>query len=372
MSGYYIFDQGGDDKFNIKNCESIFIETVESGQKTYNISKSNHVYLESHEYDHKGDTYNISEVNALKIWNTDNSNDVYKLNKVNNSENVVQYYIQDHNGDDKYTIKNSSGIRLYDYYGKDTYDISNANDFWLYDGNKSDNTSDDYTDTYLVKNSSNICIIDYSETSDDIYKFTNVINDEMMDSVDDNGGDDTYTLKKSSNVEIFDRGDGNDTYNIDSLKNPLSIFDCGGDNDTVKISGLKANNVICMANFICEGASLHTDVGAVDDNKLFIFDKNQKTGGLIVSDYFGLDESENFIDSSYYSDGYIENLYAGKTEISGMVQNYITDTDYNEIAESIASWLQTNNMYCVSELFESGNEAKLSEFITYVADNNLY
>ena len=151
LNGYntgYISDEGGNNKFTIKNSAELDIYATGEGNDTYTIK-----YLEwlnindalgddkynittTYEWDisdsQGADKYTIKELynTNFTIDDKGSENDTYNFDRVmgklsfntSDLENQI-YHIKDEDGNDKYNIKNSSMISILDKNGNDSYSI---------------------------------------------------------------------------------------------------------------------------------------------------------------------------------------------------------------------------------------------------------
>lgn len=381
-NAYFITDDEGNDKYTLKNSNSIGIKESD-GDDTYTFTNSEKI--------------GVNDVLG---------NDIYNLTNVDNSNNSADFYFDDKNGSDKYTFKNCNTLRVVDgdtisanvdIYnvtdsefinvrddgGKNTFNIKNvkgaAGDLAKFDakGESTFNLSNSsYThisgwnnlstsNKYVVNNCKNVRVEGYQTLTHDTYTLSNIENtDKSQYFVYDKGGDDNYTVKNSSNLYIHDYT-GNDTYTIDNFKKNIMLNDEGG-YDTVTISGLNAKNVVVMANF--------TDTGSdeVQNGNLYVLDRTQKSGFMVIKNYFKTKFSgpNLVIDTANRGSGFIENLYAGKTELSEEIMDVVAQADLDDVGYDIAGWLlDAGHPYdSVEAVFESGNADDISSFITKVVN----
>ncbi len=399
MASYYFEDEGGNEKYTIKNSRGIAIDDNREGKDSYTITDSDLIEID----DEDGvDKYNITNTSRLTLYD-ENANDTYNLTNVDNSEDPASYFITDSNGSDKYTIKKSDSISITDSgTNVKEADVYNITDSWFVEvddkGGKNTfnlknvyggyDTETDFDaigentfsvnkaefiklhaknttgtgDKFTVNTAVNVFSESYGDApSNDTYTFTNVVSTNASKYYTyDKAGNDKYTFKNCTNIRVQDAA-GDDTYVFDTIKSPVSVQD-GGGTDSLTISGLKDKNVVVMANFT--GTS-----DAVQNGDLFVIDRTQNSGFMVVKNYFKTKPSglNTVIDTSGTGAGYIENFTAGKSSINTTVSNFTTK-DLNEIGSDLAAWLgDAEHAYgSVGDVFASGNGNDIKSFIAEV------
>ena len=391
-----ITDEGGKNKYTLKDTKN-FVVSSGVGDDTYTFTSGNYNTIQEAG---GADVYNIKDEKNLTV-NDALGNDTYNLTNVNNFEDMNTYKFNDDKGNDKYTLKNTNSVKindndntansvdvynisdsLYTYVddkgGKNTFNIKNvkgaAGDLATFKalGETTYNLSNSSyvelngrntlttSNKYVVSNSKNVKIqTGYGSTTNDTYSLTNVENADMTNYlVYDNSGNDNYTVKGSSGLYFRD-DNGDDTYTVDNLKNAIKICDENGD-DTATITGLNTRNVVIMADFNSQNN------GKVNSGNLYVLDRTQKGGYMIIDSY--LDKNGSGYLTGAVGTGYIEKLYAGKTEMSAEIMDVINTVNLDVIGQQVASWLNSSaghNAYAnVDAVFNSGNAADIASFIT--------
>ena len=282
---YSIIDNDGNDTYTFKNSKYVRMwdEAASDNEKnTYNLTSSSGMYLYTNQYSEKysTDTYNITSGKSTYIIDYGKSNDIY---------NIKGSYItdiQDKDGSDTYTIKNSNNVTI-----KDSC-------------------------------STNVSGLDASQYDKNVY---NIINSTAFKiesgTTTGRASIDTYNISKKSSGIIIDQDGRNDIYKIDKLNGGIKITDYAG-NDTLTITGAKANNLIFMADI--------DKNGNIDTNKsMYIYDK--KDHGYVR------------LGSYYYGDDWkIDTIKAGKTEIQGNIKSFDTYTT-NAIKNAVSAFLTSGN-----------------------------
>ena len=221
--------------------------------------------------------------------------------------------------------------------------------------------TEDKVDKYNITNSTNIRMKD--STGNDTYTLTNVVNNDWSNYlIYEEKGNDIYNLKNSS--MYIHEWLGDDTYTIDNLKNANKIWDEAGSNDKLTISGLNAKNTFFMANF----RRLGTDT-CVENGDLYIFDKTQKGGYLILKDYLSTYSDGGrtyFKTDGTYGNGLIESVLAGKTNISSNISYFVEQSDIQQLGADVTNWLtdETHKYDDVGTLLESGDTTNINDFIS--------
>ena len=215
-----LYELGGNDKYTFTNA--VMVTTGDdpnanrindySGNDTYKVTKSKGIYID----DRKGnDKYTVSNCEDL----------VY-------SSSPQNLYIYDREGNDSYNLSNVSytsinvGVNnIYDEKGKDTYNLNAVKNMTILDGAGKD--------TYIVTNSNHLYLEEaYEQTSDNdsckIYDSSNI-------SINEKGGNETYTFKALNNSTVTDSL-GDDKYNLSDESKYVMIEDLAG-KDTYNFNG---------------------------------------------------------------------------------------------------------------------------------------
>ncbi len=251
-------------------------------KNTYNLTSSSVMYIYTNQYSEKysTDTYNITSGKSTYIIDYGKSNDIYNV-KGSSITNI-----QDKDGSDTYTIKNSNNVTI--------------------------------TDSC----STNVSGLDASQYDKNVY---NIINSTAFKieagTTTSRASIDTYNISKKSSGTILDYDGRNDIYKIDKLNGGIKITDYAG-TDTLTITGAKANNLIFMADI--------DKNGNIDTNKsMYIYDK--KDHGYVR------------LGSYYYGDDWkIDTIKAGKTEVQGNIKSFDTYTT-NAIKNAVSAFLTSGN-----------------------------
>ena len=362
-----LFDYKGNDEYYMTNSSVNIVE--HNGKDYYEITGANTTYISD---TGKGnDTYKITSSSNLVYDNfligDANGKDTYTLNNVSFTANSYEaatqageYAIKDENGNDKYSLADSSYLRIDDGKGKDKYTIlgnseycttcdNGGNDTYNCNGYDTINDSEQYvsfyniydngksSDVYKMEYTDNLVIHDdggknkfniknskstilYAENFKDVYNLTNTQNF----SVDDLGTTvgDTYTITNSSGY-LTDYG-GNDSYTLSQLltKQGINITDKGGTKDKLTLKGLNKNDIVIMANVGKNG---------YEDNTLILYSKSNG-GFVVVNDFF---TGATTGDITGFGDGKIETMKAGKKTLS-VDYNYL-----NQVREEASGYLSS-------------------------------
>lgn len=349
--GIHTNDFSGNDKYNILSAESDahgedgFVTYDSAGSDTYNIAQL--VYddeIPENLYDMTdlagNDKYNFKKVT---VKNKDKSKSTFDLN----AQNIA---ISDQAGNDKYAVTIA-----------DETDI--ASDILITD----DAGADSYTVKGIDKNTVDyLTIYDTDTTKKDKYNiaWTTAL------KIRDNGGNDTYTLKKTEGIvtdaagsdkytveamsnwdmSIIDEGSLNDSYKVNATATQsfVEISDGGGNKDSLVLSGARKSDIVFMVDI--KSDNTYKTFG----DKLQLFAYNKKTDSLVVLDDFYA-VNDGFI--SDFSTGRIETVKAGSTKLTDM-NTYTTFNSFITKAE-IAGWLSDNTKGSVySVMIGSDADAK--------------
>ncbi len=350
--GIHTNDYSGNDKYNILSAESDehgedgFVTYDSTGSDTYNIAQL--VYddvIPENSYDMTdlagNDKYNFKKVT---VKNKDKSKSTFDLN----AQNIA---ISDQAGNDKYTITIA-----------DETDI--ASDILITD----DAGADSYTVKGIDGNAVNyLTIYDTDTTKKDKYNISWTADLEIQD----NGGNDTYTLKKTQGIvtdvagsdkytveamsnwdmSIIDKGSLNDSYKVNATATQsfVEISDGGGSKDSLVLTGARKSDIVFMVD-ITKNNEYQTF-----DGKLQLFSYNKKTDSLVVLDDFYA-VNDGFI--SDFSTGRIESVKAGSTKLTDM-NTYTTFNSFITKGE-IAGWLSHNTKGSVYSVM-TGSDADAKE-----------
>lgn len=335
--GIHTNDFSGNDKYNILSAESDehgedgFVTYDSAGSDTYNIAQL--VYddeIPENLYDMTdlagNDKYNFKKVT---VKNKDKSKSTFDLN----AQNIA---ISDQAGNDKYTITIA-----------DETDI--ADHILITD----DNGADSYTVKGIDGNAVNyLTIYDTNTTKKDKYNISWTADLEIQD----NGGNDTYTLKKTQGIvtdvagsdkytveamsnwdmSIIDEGSLNDSYKVNATAKQsfVEISDGGGNKDSLVLTGAKKSDIVFMVD-ITKNNEYNTF-----DGKLQLLAYNKTTDSLVVLDDFYAASDTAISD---FTSGRIETIKAGSTTLKDVNKEAIFDTFNAHItASDVAGWLSEN------------------------------
>ena len=386
-----IIDHSGNEKYTINNTIKTKL-TDDSGKDLYNISYSQNIVITDGKENETG-----------------SGNDIYNLNLLTKTEDNKNNSVTDYSGNEKYNISNSDYLTIKDKAGNDKYNLSYSS-ATIIDDRGSDNyilkesigtikITDNGTaerigkklntklanDKYTSINST----LDITEAfGNEIYKISKS-NGTITDNngsdkyditssnitIEDNNGQDSYNINPNYFAKIYDNGLSNkDSYNIKGMSGNTVIWDDGGVGDTLKITGAKKNNLVFMVDYI-KDADYYT--GAVNSGDLIIFD-TANSGYTIIKDYFDLEstyiryENENPNAKARTSDGCIEKIYAGKSNITNTMFNQTNKSSVDALSSSVANWLSDSTTYgSVGEfLTKSGNNSDIADFIAAIYNKN--
>ena len=148
----------------------------------------------------------------------------------------------------------------------------------------------------------------------------------------------------------------------------IARIDDRGGKDTLKIAGSDKSNLIFMANFKLSTTDYLHDV---QDGSLFIFDKSNN-GYIEIENFFALEhhgDTKNYIDKDKKGAGFIENVFAGKTNVNSLIASYTDKCEVGTegfLGSTVAQWLSDNSYststYSSIEAIMNSNIA--DEFIT--------
>ena len=409
-----IYDFAGKDTYNLINGSVVKI-LDQGGNDKYTFTESAGAVK-----DFLGkDKYTLTSANKMQIDDLD-GNDTYKLTNVSNAdeygEQIEGCYINDIKGNDKYTVSGAdTNIVLTDNEGKDTYNIKGSyakktkiisyvgftqiddtgegkNTFNVTYGGESYLNTDSEENIYNIKNSDFTTInsktsLKFKEgtgskdkytltsnnyfeirdfgTSDDIYKFTK----SPTGAIQDNGGDDTYTVDKLT-FNLYE--------DIDSeIYGGLLIDDRGGDNDTLILKGSKSTDLVYMSDFHKTGENSYMSY----NNSLIIYDKS--TQGYVYIEEFFSEKDDDSHDFDGYGEGKIETIRA---KVGKKVKeiDITTNSDYytklNNVKEDVVNWLngKSNDMGgnignvvfgCVEDVLKYGSDSQKATLVGYFENN---
>ena len=233
----------GKKNFNFKQCSDIDIYCEETNSNKYNLTDCDNVTIEeddSFDYEedkNSGSIYNLKNITTyLNIRSyKDYSNDKYTISGANldlNSSNVITSEINDNDGKDTYKITKTNNLEMLDYSNEnDTYTITNCDNFHIH------NSSGD--EKYTLKNTSNVRLRD--NLGEDTYNITSC---SGMYIHDENNSSDTYTIKlakEGGGITIRDEGGDADSLKISNLNQKNIVFMSNFNN-----SGVDADNSLIM------------------------------------------------------------------------------------------------------------------------------
>jgi len=345
-------DYKGNDVWNIKSATSIKALDVQGDDK-YSISENSYnVNLQ----DNKGnDSYTVKNSSYVNIVDNGAGNDKYTFNNYF-SKQINEHYVTDDGGNDKYSATNSSGIGFIDQGGNDTYNVKNINTFTIGDNAKSVKTDDvkqQEKNTFNIQNvnedlfsivavntanydSENNKVADY--ISNDTFNLTSNRNLYVLKQDE---GSDKYNIKSNKGLLSIEEYGGDDKYSVDKLTGNIKINDKAGDKDSLTISKSKAKNLVFMANFDLSTTNLTSDV---KDGSLFIFDK-KSSGFVEIKDFFKTEThgfAQKYVDKDADGAGFIENIYAGKSNVSSSIASYKNKCETGLagcLGQEVAAWL---------------------------------
>jgi len=244
--GIYIDDRKGNDKYTVSNCEDL----------VYSSSPQN-LYI----YDREGnDSYNLSNVSYTSI-------------------NVGVNNIYDEKGKDTYNLNAVKNMTILDGAGKDTYIVTNSNHLYLEEAYEQ--TSDN--DTFKIYDSSNISINE--KGGNETYTFKALNNSTVTDSL----GDDKYNLSDESKYVMIEDLAGKDTYNFNGTIN-CEITETKG-NDTYNI---KNSDKVVVTDSLGDDTYNYTNVYSTSISSLdsTITDNGGKDTYNIASSELKITDSE--------------------------------------------------------------------------------
>lgn len=383
-SSIQVIDGFGNDTFNI-NLSLNTITTDWSGTDKYTITNSNNTTLYDNyntstgsvmSYDDGSDTFIVKDSIETVIWSGKGddkfsiSDDAMRTtivekegNEVYTAKETSTLKIRDEKGDDSYKFTSVDNVSLsvahtdtesgaLDYNikdddGNDKYDVKNSRFVYIIDNTKSDNEKN----TYNVTSSENTYIYSDrtgSKYSTDTYNITSGKNTKIEDY---GTFDDIYNIKKfdkKSSVFMTDKG-GNDTYTLDKLNGKISISDEGGDKDILSITGSKASDIVFMAD------------AETDGGRLFAYNKN--TGGiLVINGYYDFSNSGDEYHLTGYGEGQIETIKLGKKD-AGIYNAAVMDTYQQEVTAFLTTG---ENAYgTIENALNSGDKNAINELIAY-------
>lgn len=396
-----IYDQKGNDKYTLNTGRSTI--TDYAGKDKYTLNNTTDSVID----DKAGkDKYTISNTTKLKLEDYA-GNDKYTFNNVSNADEygdqIEGYHIKDFLGNDKYTVKGAdTNIVLTDNTGKDTYNIKGSynkkkklttyvghtevqdtgdgkNTFNVTYGKDTYLNTDSAENVYNIKNSVYTKI--ESKTS---LKFTegvgskdkyNLTSNEYYEIYDFGTSNDTYKFKKSATGFIQDNG-GDDTYTIDKLNFKrietedteihagLLIKDIDG-NDTLTLKGSKKQNLVFMSDF-----HKYEDNYISYNNSLIIYDKSTKGYAYIEEFFADSDDDYNF---DGYGEGKMETIKAKigkKVKPLDITTNDNYYTNLNSVKEDVVNWLTTQSnegidFGCVEDVLMYGTNEQKATLVTY-------
>lgn len=367
-NSYKITDKAGDDKYTITNSDGIRIED-KAGKDTYTISGT-------------AKTKSAGEIDVKLLKIVDNSgDDTYKLSFIDNSGGIVsgeqKYYVEDTEGNDKYTVSDSYSMNITDKGGNDTFTLKNISNTYIYSDATTNSESEKVeTNTYNLTNMKGVMkIFTNSENSDklsvdnyninytgsaalsnaNIHDYDNGNDTYNIKSstelkIDDDGGNDTYSFTKSLDTSTFSVTDksGNDTYSIDKVKGIYTLDDKAGTKDSL-IFGNKKANIVFMA-----------DINDTKTGRLFAYDKNN--GGYVeMFNYFKKSDNKLTADGV----GLIETIKVGKKDAT-------VDTNYiNEVQSDVATFLKgLGEGTTITDVLNGDSAKNIDALVAYFTKNN--
>lgn len=374
-------DQGGSDKYTIKNTELVTIldtqlEDADGKYKnTFTVSNTKDAIIEvsgpnyeseiTSGYKQTSDTYNITATaGSIRDYNR-KSADTYNISSYNDKTDE-KLYVSDRGGSDKYTIKNAQKLVVTDYQHKDandkneyknTFSVTNSQDFQI---NMSGYELEDIgvyqatNDTYNVTSSNNGGIYDFGDTSADTYTIAKSgTGGGEYDGVrvDDIGGSDTYTLKDSGAVTIYDYqlagndGDYKNKFNITNVKSlDISVSDSISDDEEheyISQSTDDTYNVTSSMGSICDYSGKSADTYTISKSG------KGEEAELWVRDYGGSDTY------TVKNSGWVTIVDDQTTGNDGQYENTfnVSNTDYILIGHHVRGLhddVSTNDTYNIS------------------------
>lgn len=351
--GVHTNDLLGNDKYNILSATSDehgndgFTTEDIAGNDTYNIAQL--------EYDEEiPESYDITDMSG---------NDKYNFKKVtvknkDKSKSTFDLYVQnvaisDEAGKDKYTITIADesdvadDILISDDKGADTYNIkgireSRVNYLTIYDNDSNKTGKDKYNITWTA----DLEIED--QGGNDTYTLK-----ETQGMVKDFGGADKYTVESLSNwsMSIQDFGDKNDSYKVNATATQsfVEISDEGGSKDSLVLTGARKSDIVFMVD-ITKNNEYNTF-----DGKLQLLAYNKTTDSLVVLDDFYAASDKDISD---FSSGRIESIKAGSTTLKDVNKEAIFDTFNAHItASDVAGWLSENGKGSVYQVMTTTDQS---------------
>ncbi len=330
-------DFSGNDKYNILSATSD--EHGNDGFTTYDAAGNDTYNIAQLEYDEEiPESYDITDMSGNDKYNLKTTT----IKNKDKSKSTFDLYVQnvaisDQAGNDKYTItiadesEVADDILISDDKGADTYNIkgireSRVNYLTIYDN---DTTG---KDKYNISWTADLEIQD--QGGNDTYTLK-----ETQGMVKDFGGADKYTVESLSNwsMSIQDFGDKNDSYKVNATATQsfVEITDEGGSKDSLVLTGAKKSDIVFMVD-ITKNNEYQTF-----DGKLQLLAYNKTTDSLVVLDDFYAASDTAISD---FSSGRIESIKAGSTTLKDVNKEAIFDT-FNALvtAGEVAGWLDTYN-----------------------------
>ena len=337
--GVHTNDMLGNDKYNILSATSDehgndgFTTVDIAGNDTYNIAQL--------EYDEEipENWYDITDMSGNDKYNLKTTT----IKNKDKTKSTFDLYVQnvaisDEAGKDKYTITIADEsdvadhILISDDKGADTYNIkgireSRVNYLTIYDNDSNKTGKDKYNITWTAD------LLIEDQGGNDTYTLK-----ETEGMVKDFGGADKYTVESLSNwsMSIQDFGDKNDSYKVNATapQSFVEISDEGGNKDSLVLTGAKKSDIVFMVD-ITKNNEYNTF-----DGKLQLLAYNKTTDSLVVLDDF---YAASDTDISDFASGRIESIKAGSTTLKDVNKEAIFDTFNAHItASDVAGWLSEN------------------------------
>ena len=228
----------GNKNFNIKNCSEIDIYCEYTENNKFNLTNCDTVIIEDeYWYDYASSVYNLKNITTYMyiLSYKDYSNDKYTVSGGNFALDLGELHseINDDGGKDTYKITNTNNLKMNDYSDScdDTYTITNCDNFYIYNS--------DGNEKYTLKNTSNVRLRD--NLGEDTYNITSC---SGMYIHDENDSSDKYTIKlgkEGGGIKIADDGGAADSLKISNLNQKNIVFMSNFNN-----SGVDADNSLIM------------------------------------------------------------------------------------------------------------------------------
>lgn len=375
-----IVDQGGKDRYEIENTSTVTISDSDKGNDTIIMKECSDL------------KYYKSGISDYSYIGNVSGNETYTLNNVSftkdsyDNRDDEQWAIQDENGNDKYNITDSQYLAINDKKGNDTYIFNSIYDSQIADDSGKDSYNithsnfiniDDYNndkDKYTLTNCSFI-LNDFGKSSADTYNLTNV----KESKINDKGGNDKYTLKKTADftstekIHIYDYA-GKDTYNLSGYSHDnnmlIQINDVGTDNDTYNLkyitaptpdSGVFDNGgkdtykiTDCDSIYIRDSGEYKDTYNITNTDKFSIYDNGE------TSDSYTVNNSNGYIADHNGDNDTLNIKGAKKSDIIFMTE--IDSSGSLDSSHCLFAYNKLNERYTIIVNFFDGNDKNYTDF----------